>query len=106
MSKHESQEKILQAMDRILELARISERNQSSSAIVKEIESIHYLRNFVANDWPLPATLKSSIHIGPYAAKNLADWAPKLAHFIMTLDYALKHDGHGVDELLSELICA
>jgi hypothetical protein len=104
MNKHRSQEKMLQAMDRILELARISQLNKSSTAIAKEIESIQYLRNYVTTDWPLPGNLKSTIYIGPYAAKNLADWTPKLAHFIMTLDYALKHDGQGIDELLSELV--
>jgi len=106
MTEKNTQILMLQAMDRILDLCRDSQSKDFAVSVSKEIESIQYLRDRVAEQWPLSRDIKSDIFIGPYAARNLDDWAPQLAHLIMTLDYALKHNGQGIDELLKEISSA
>ena len=57
----------------------------------------------VQQTWPLTQEVRSHIFIGVYAARNLDDWTPRLAGFIMALDNVLKRDGAGVDDLLARL---
>lgn len=104
MTDKKEQQRLLEVMDRILELSRASQSKDFAPSVAKEIESIQYLRDRVTEQWPLPKSIISDIYIGPYAARNLADWTPNLAHLIMTLDYVLKHNGDGVDELLTEVL--
>ena len=97
------QQQRLEAMDRILDLCHSVQNNKYEITIAKEIDSIKFLRSRVVAKWPLSWTLKPNICIGVYASRNLADWLPRLAHFIMFLDSVLKENGLDVDKLLDEL---
>jgi hypothetical protein len=62
------------------------------AAVDYEIQELAALHAAVEHEWPLPPALKQKISIGPFAAKNIADWDAELANALMSLDYALQHD--------------
>jgi hypothetical protein len=83
------QEAALASIEVVMGLCRSAE---SDPAIDYELQELAAIRAAVQQEWPLPAALKQQISLGPFAAKNIADWDTELANALMSLDYALQHD--------------
>ncbi len=94
----DSQADMLCAIQRALDLCNASQNAASDPVVVAEIEALQMLADAVCRQWPLDEEVKKRINIGPVAARNIADWNPGLANALMTVDYALRHDGVGVKD--------
>jgi hypothetical protein len=88
-SEHGTQEEALSAISKVAALCRSAE---SDPAVEREIRELEAIRSAVEDRWPLLPSVKQRIDLGPFAAKNIADWNPELADSLMLLDYALQHD--------------
>jgi len=83
-----AQREILAAIGRVVELCRSA---QPDPTIDHEIRQLDALKSAIEDHWPLSPDIKNRIDIGPFAAKNIADWNPALADALMHLDYDLQH---------------
>jgi hypothetical protein len=83
------QRKALSSIEQVVALCKSAEPD---AAVDYELQELAALHAAVEREWPLPQALKQKISIGPFAAKNIADWDADLANALMSLDYALQHD--------------
>jgi hypothetical protein len=95
----EEQQTILTTIRQVAELCRSVKQDPAVEHEIRELEAIG---SAVEVDWPLPPGIKRQIDLGPFAAKNIADWNPTLADVLMHLDYTLQHDGALLDQVLPE----
>jgi small subunit ribosomal protein S1 len=70
--------------------------------VAYELRQLESLEDAVSRHWPLPQHTKDRMDLGPFAAKNIADWNSSLASVLMKLDYALRHDGEGLASVFPE----
>jgi len=94
------QETVLTAIRCVSVLCRLA---QPDAAVEHEIRELEALMSAVEGRWPLPPSVKQQIDLGPFAAKNIADWDPALADVLMHLDYALQHDGASLKQVLLDV---
>jgi hypothetical protein len=87
--QNSAQQEALAAIGRVASMCRSA---QPDPTVDHEILQLEALKSAVEDHWPLPPMVKNRIDLGPFAAKNIADWNPDLADALMQLDYALQHD--------------
>jgi hypothetical protein len=80
------------ALSSIAVVVDLCKSAEPDATVDYELEELAAIRAAVEQEWPLPDALKQKISIGPFAAKNIADWDVELADALMALDYALQHD--------------
>jgi small subunit ribosomal protein S1 len=61
-------------------------------AVAYELRQLEVLEDAVSHRRPLPQHMKDRMDLGPFAAKNIADWNPALANALMRLDFSLRHE--------------
>jgi small subunit ribosomal protein S1 len=61
-------------------------------AVAYELRQLEVLEDAVSHRQPLPQIMKDRMDLGPFAAKNIADWNPTLANALMRLDFSLRHE--------------
>ena len=91
---------IILAIDNVIAACQQTlESKGRNDVVAKELDALTILKALTIEHWPLSMDDKSKINIGVVAARNLSDWVPNLAGAIMVLDYAIKHDGSGIEKL-------
>jgi len=94
--------KISDSIDAAIGLCRDALGARPDEAVAYELRQLESLEDAVSRHWPLPQQTKDRMDLGPFAAKNIADWNSSLASVLMKLDYALRHDGEGLESVFSE----
>lgn len=94
-----SAEAMLATIDEVIDLCGAAEPD---STIEREIRELQALKSALQELWPLSIEIKKKIDLGPFAAKNIADWNPLLADVLMRLDYSLQHDGKSLQSVIAK----
>jgi small subunit ribosomal protein S1 len=92
---------VAKAVRQAAELCRVTQDGKLDEAVEYELRQLNVIEEKVLDHWPLSEDVKRRIDLGPFAAKNIADWNTSLATVLMTLDYVLQHDGDGLDSIYS-----
>jgi hypothetical protein len=95
-----SQEDVLKAIGSVLAKCESNKEIAGDSTIVWEIAALKQAQTEVEKAWPIPEAVKSSLMIGPFAAKNIDDWNPELAEMLMVIQSVLHNDGVGIERLI------
>ena len=98
----DGQSRMLDVIRRVIKICDDSQQNGPDPAIAYEINKLHSLEDAVAKQWPLHVRVKSTIDVGPFAAKNIEDWDPVLAEMLVRLDFSIQHDGAKLGSVLSK----
>jgi len=92
-----SKKRVLAAIDEAIAACQKSQLVHSNVVVAEELDALQTIAAAVRLEWPLSSTFKNKINVGPVAAKNIDDWNPSLASILMRLDYALRHEGSGLE---------
>ena len=90
------QEDVLIAIRHAVELCTVALPDAAVEYALGELQAIEAA---VEGHWPLTAGEKDQISLGPFAAKNLADWNPVLSTALMRLAYSLRRDGESIERV-------
>ena len=90
------QEDVLFTIRQVAELCTAALPDAAVEYALRELQAIELA---VAEHWPLSADEKDQISLGPFAAKNLADWNPVLSTALMRLAYSLRRDGESLERV-------